>query len=259
MPPRIGLRFDPRSARAEAALLDLALEAEARGVDVLWVAERPTDDEAWVPAAFPLCANLCARTERLRVATGLVSLSLHHPLRVAEDAATLDLISAGRFELGVGLGGDPAGGEHWGVPASERASRFDEALTLVVQAFAGPCSFHGRHFAIEHVEVHPRPETPGGPPLWVGALREPVQRAAAQHGAGLMLRADGSPAAYLDACRESNTRPRLAWLLPDEEPVHAALRLIERYGSDVSDFVLPGVPGARGFAGFEGLRDRLGG
>ncbi|MAE93803.1 MAG: hypothetical protein CL910_04010 [Deltaproteobacteria bacterium] len=223
---RIGLRIDPRlpSSGGEAgerlaALLEAAPTIEASGFDVLWVAERPTSHEALLPSALVLCAALAARTQTLRIATGLLPLPLYHPFRIAEDAAVVDGLSDGRFELGVGLGSDPDALARFGVDAEERAERFEEALEMVQRAWAGgPVEFEGRHFASEGLEVHPQPVQPGGPPLWIGATAPAAQRRAASRQSGLMLRVDASPEPYLETWRRehagsSSAVPRLAWLL----------------------------------------------
>jgi alkanesulfonate monooxygenase SsuD/methylene tetrahydromethanopterin reductase-like flavin-dependent oxidoreductase (luciferase family) len=229
---RVGLRVDPRlpgasggpAGAVEAALVAQARVAEALGIDVLWVAERPTRDQALVPAALPICAAVAAATRRLRVATGLLPLLLHHPLRVAEDSATLDLLSGGRFELGVGLGSEPAGPRRRSLPATPRAERFEEALDLVGRALAADLvEAPGPTWRVPPTPVLPKPATPGGPPLFVGVLRPAAQRRAARRGVGLALPAGASPAPYLEAFAQAHgppergapprARPRVAWLL----------------------------------------------
>ncbi|MDJ0785600.1 MAG: LLM class flavin-dependent oxidoreductase [Myxococcota bacterium] len=250
---RIGLRFEPpASGEGDAAgpewIGELA-RAEEAGFDVVWIAERPTRADALVPSALLVCAGLAARTERLRVATGLLPLPLHHPLRVAEDAATLDLVSDGRFELGLGLGSDPLGLESWGVAREERSARFEEAVTLVQKAFTGrPTSFQGRHFHLEGTAVTPAPRTPGGPPIWVGATRPEAQGMAARLGAGLMLPESADPSPYLQAHAKVEAHaegepmpdgPRLAWLLEGAaDPVERAAAL-GRETRAATDLVFP--------------------
>lgn len=239
---RVGLRFDPRhpegapeeAARAHAALQAAAVRAEAAGVDVLWVAERPARAGALLPAALPVCAALLARTTRIVVATGLLPLPLHHPLRVAEDAATLDGLSDSRFELGVGLGADPEDLARYGVDPEERTGCFEEAVELLLGAWRPePVAREGRHFRVPPTYVRPAPRRPGGPPLWVGTRAVGLQRQAARWSAGLLLRPEDSPAPYLAALGARPSAGRLAWLLPGAPgiPSAASLRaLVERSG-----------------------------
>lgn len=198
---RIGVHYDLRPPGPVepdlAALTEHAAAVEAAGGDVVWVAERPTEPDAWVAAAMPVCAALAVTTERVRLGTAVLPLLLHHPLRVAEDAATLDALSGGRFELGVGLGGDRAALSGFGIAGGGRPERLEEALELVQAAWRGPLEFAGRYFQAQGIEVVPRPVQPGGPPVWVGAGAPSAQRRAARLGAGLILAAGTSPEPYL--------------------------------------------------------------
>lgn len=243
---RVGLRFDPRLADGAlagerlAALLEAAPQAEALGFDVLWIAERPTSEESLVPSALVLCAAVAMRTHRLRIASGLLPLPFYHPLRVAEDAASLDGLSGGRFELGVGLGSDPGALAHFGVEAEERIARFEEALDLILQAWrGGPIAFEGRFFPTENVEVHPRPIQAGGPPLWIGVEAPAAQRRAAERGHGLLVRAGVSAEPYLEALSGAGPS-RVAFLL--EEGAEVPQLTVEHQQISHCDWVLPLAP-----------------
>lgn len=223
---RVGIRITAAAANAPGQLAELAAlatQAESLGFDVLVVPER-LSAEAGVPAALPACAAAAAATERIRIATGLLALPLHHPLRVAEDAATLDALSGGRFELGVGLGAEVEAFGGFGLELRERAARFEEALEVVRRAWAdGPVRFEGRHFRCGDVEVFPKPVQPGGPPLWLGARSADALVRAARLAAGVVLEADTDPRPYLDAW-QSGGAARVAFLLdPDAALDHAAL------------------------------------
>ena len=219
---RIGVHYDLRggvgSEPALGVLAEHARAVEGAGADVIWVGERPTEPDAWIAAAFPVCAALAVATERVRIGTAVVPLLLHHPLRVAEDAATLDALSGGRFELGVGLGGDRDALSGFGIDGGRLAGRLDESLELVRAAWRGPLDFDGRHFQVTGIEVSPRPVQPEGPPVWVGGASPAAQRRAARQGAGLILPIGSSPEAYLEArtaagCEAADAR--LAVLVPE--------------------------------------------
>jgi len=147
-------------------------------------------------------------------------LPLHHPLRVAEDAATLDALSGGRFELGVGLGAEVELFGGFGLDSRERAVRFEEALEVVRRAWAeGPLQFVGRHFRCEGVDVQPKPVQPGGPPLWLGARGEGALARAAQLGCGVVLERGTHPAPYLEAWvagGRARAEARLAFVVESE-------------------------------------------
>ena len=216
---RIGIRITPVPGAAQQRLGELpalAAGAEAAGFDLLVVPERLSADGGF-PAALPACAAALAVTTRLRVATGLLALPLHHPLRVAEDAATLDALSGGRFELGVGLGAEPEAFGGFGLDPRERAARFEEALEVVRRGFGpGPVCFAGRHFRCEEVEVHPKPVQPGGPPLWLGARGPEALARVAQLACGAVIEPGVDPAPYLaawDASGRPRHEARLAFLI----------------------------------------------
>src|SRR5690242_5520375 len=101
------------------------LHAEAQGFDAAWVAQHHFHaDEGGLPSPFVLLAQVAARTSRIRLGTGIVTLPMELPIRVAEDAAALDLISGGRLELGVGSGGNPAAFAAFGLEDVDRRATF---------------------------------------------------------------------------------------------------------------------------------------
>jgi putative FMN-dependent luciferase-like monooxygenase len=114
------------------------VHAERHGFDSAWVAQHHFDgDEGGLPAPFVLLAHVAACTSRIRLGTGIVTLPLDEPVRVAEDAAVFDLISNGRLELGLGSGGTPSAFAGFGRDSADRAAIFDRHMTLVRDAFAG--------------------------------------------------------------------------------------------------------------------------
>lgn len=227
---RIGVLLRP--AGGAAGVLALARQAESLGIGVAAVAA------GGAAAALPLCAALAAATRRIAVASFGLPLAAHHPLRVAEDAATLDGISDGRFELGLSSGAAPGAQRAQLSPgaAEEAAARFAEAVEILRQAWsAEPVDFAGRHFRCGGIEVHPKPARPGGPPLWASADSEAAMACAARLGLGLALRAGADPAPYLNAHAAAHAAgargggappggsgtPRLAWIGAASEVVRA--------------------------------------
>jgi putative FMN-dependent luciferase-like monooxygenase len=114
------------------------VHAERHGFDSAWVAQHHFDgDEGGLPAPFVFLAHVAARTSRIRLGTGIVTLPLDEPVRVAEDAAVFDLMSNGRLELGLGSGGTPSAFAGFGRDSADRAAIFDRHMTLVRDALAG--------------------------------------------------------------------------------------------------------------------------
>ena len=87
--------------------VDRAVLAEKLGFKRVWSSEHHFSEDRWAPSQFPLLAAIAARTERIRLGTGVLLLPFHNPIRVAEDAAVVDIISNGRLDLGVGRGPIP--------------------------------------------------------------------------------------------------------------------------------------------------------
>ncbi len=172
----------PGDARSDADLyreaLELAAHAEDVGFDSVWTSEHHFWDDGYVPSLLPLSAAIAARTSTVDIGTGLVLAPMHHPIRLAEDAAVVDLISGGRFVLGLGHGWLPWELEAFGASMRDRAGRTEAAIETCRRAW-GAGLVDGR-------SVTPKPARPGGPPIWLGAIREPAVRRAARLADGWM-------------------------------------------------------------------------
>ena len=144
--------------------------AEASGFDSCFFGEHHQDHDGFLPSPLIVATAVAARTTRLRVGTSVILLPLHHPVHVAEDVITLDLVSKGRVILGVGIGYQPADFRAFSVPMEDRAGRFEESIEILRRCWAGErFSFHGKHYTLEDVQIRPRPYQKPGPPLWIGA------------------------------------------------------------------------------------------
>ena len=160
--------------------------AEALGFDSVWVG----DHVLWYVPSFDPVAMLgaiAARTSRVRLGTAVMLAALRHPVIVAKAAATLDHLSAGRFVLGVGIGGEnPAEFAAVGVPLAQRSGRLDETLRIcrALWQAKGPVTFSGRYLRLEDVRFDLPPATPGGPPVWVGGRAPRSLRRAGELGDG---------------------------------------------------------------------------
>jgi alkanesulfonate monooxygenase SsuD/methylene tetrahydromethanopterin reductase-like flavin-dependent oxidoreductase (luciferase family) len=172
---RFGLFFQapaaPGRSHAEryAEMIDLIGLADTLGFDVAWLAELHFGG-AFSLLSHPLMAVpvIAQRAPRIRIGTAVSLLPLHHPLALAEQAATADLLSGGRLEFGVGRGSIPSQFHGFGVPVSENRARFDEALEIIRLAWTRErFSFTGTHYRVEEVSVVPRPVQRPHPPLRV--------------------------------------------------------------------------------------------
>src|SRR3989441_9458524 len=150
------------------ALVDAA---EAWGLDVFWLAEMLINPTRSVLSAPLLVASwIAARTRRLRVGTAVQLLPLNHPLRVAGEVTTLDHLSQGRFDFGIGRSGSPRAYDALGVPYAESQERFFEALEIMLEAWKGePFSYEGKFYRFADASVAPRPYRLPHPPLRMAA------------------------------------------------------------------------------------------
>jgi alkanesulfonate monooxygenase SsuD/methylene tetrahydromethanopterin reductase-like flavin-dependent oxidoreductase (luciferase family) len=174
-------------------LLRQIVWAEQAGFDSAWLRERhfhrDHDGRNFFSAPIVAAAWIAARTSRLRIGLGARILPLDHPLRIAEDAATVDLLSAGRLDLGVArIGENDLYQDAFGVDPADARSRFEEALELIERAWtAGTVSFSGRHYTIPEVAVMPRPVQRPGPPIYLVGVSDATLGLGAERGMPLLL------------------------------------------------------------------------
>lgn len=184
--------------------------AEALGYDSVWTSEHHFVEDGYLPSSLLFLAAVAARTSRMRLGTLILLLPLHHPLRVAEDAAVLDLISNGRVDLGVAAGYRVEEFEAFQVPHKERGSRMDEALSILHGAWTdGPFSHQGKAYAFRDVNVTPKPlQRPL--PVFMGGQSKAAIRRAARHGCHLLPSSTTEfnlVEVYHDALREYGRNP----------------------------------------------------
>lgn len=221
------------------AMTDLARVAEESGFTTVTVGHHHFMAEN-LSDPLTVLATVAARTERVRVGTGIFQLPVHDPLRVAEQVATLDELSGGRVSLGVGLGWWPTEYEAHGSVFAERGARMDEALQILALVWSGEATaFDGRFYRFPEVTVQPRPVQRPHPPLWVAGVADPAVRRAARRGDAWIAGPVQSLAAvqsclgtYRDECALLGRSPewilrRYAWVGSDGE--HVRRRVLPRY------------------------------
>lgn len=169
-------------------------EAEALGFHSLFIVEHHFTGHAQVSASLNLLSYLAACTERLRLGTAVVVLPWHNPVLIAEQAATLDLLSNGRLDFGVGKGYRHYEFAGFCIRPEEATERFDEAMDVIRQAWMteGRFSHHGKHWHFENIVVEPAPLQRPHPPFWLGAGSPESIRRAAREGYNLLLDQIGS-------------------------------------------------------------------
>lgn len=144
--------------------------AEELGLDVICLAEFHFTPNRVISSPMTVGAAIAGRTKRITIGTSVLVLPLSNPLRVAEEGATLDHVSDGRFEFGVGRSGFQTAYQGYGIPYSESRDRFREALDVITMAWTNDrFSYSGEYYSYEDVCVIPKPVQTPHPPIRIAA------------------------------------------------------------------------------------------
>lgn len=173
--------------------------AEKLGFDTAWLAELHFNPSfSIMPAPLLLAAALAQRTTRIRLGTAVLLLPLQHPLRTAEEAAVVDLLSQGRLELGVGRGMIAIHFQGFNVAREESRDRFEEALTIIKHAWTQETvQFDGKYFHVPETAVVPKPLQKPHPPLRIAANSPETAVFAGEHGYPVFVASPINPGAKL--------------------------------------------------------------
>jgi alkanesulfonate monooxygenase SsuD/methylene tetrahydromethanopterin reductase-like flavin-dependent oxidoreductase (luciferase family) len=154
--------------------LELVDLAEATGLDSVWLGEMHFNpNRSVLSAPIVVASAIATRTKRLKVGMAVQVLPLINPLRLAEEAATVDQLSEGRFEYGVGRSGNTRAYDTMGITYEESPERFQEALDIILQAWKGETfSYHGKYNHIENASLSPLPYQKPHPPVRLASTTE---------------------------------------------------------------------------------------
>ncbi|HET8920723.1 MAG TPA: LLM class flavin-dependent oxidoreductase [Xanthobacteraceae bacterium] len=179
----------PESGQGFRDYLDFNVAAERLGFVSSFSVEHHFSGWNQVSATLMLLTALAMRTTRLRLGSAVMVLPWHNPVLLAEQAATLDLISGGRLDLGIGKGYRHSEFKGFQIAPEEAEARFDEALEVMIRAFTERHRFshRGRFWRFEDIVVEPPPSQKPHPPLWVAAGSAASIRRAAARGFNLIL------------------------------------------------------------------------
>lgn len=247
---RYGVLFsmqDPPAAPiGHRVLYDAALEqvaaAEAQGYEWVNVTEHHVAADGYLPAVLPLLAAMAAVTRTIRLSTGMLIITLHEPVRVAEEAAVVDLISGGRLTLGVAAGYREVEFRALGADHATRGRRFVESLEILDRAWTGePFSYQGEVFDIPEVVVRPTPVQRPGIPVWIGGTSDPALRRAIRRRSPVFPGAtDGIDVVRRRVARAAELAEQLALPAPDELVV-PRLALVADTVEEARRRALPGI------------------
>jgi len=179
----------PETGQGFRDYLDFNIEGEALGYHSSFLVEHHFSGWNQVSATLTLLTCLAMRTTRLRLGSAVIVLPWHHPVLLAEQAATLDLLSGGRLDLGIGKGYRHSEFKGFGIPREEAEPRFEEALDVILRSWTSRQRFshHGRFWQLEDIVVEPPPAQRPHPPIWIAAASAPSIRRAAARGFNLIL------------------------------------------------------------------------
>jgi alkanesulfonate monooxygenase SsuD/methylene tetrahydromethanopterin reductase-like flavin-dependent oxidoreductase (luciferase family) len=176
--------------------VDQMVLAEELGFDSIWLTEHHYADYGLSSAPSVLLATVAARTTRIRLGIAVYVIPFHHPLRLAEETASIDILSGGRLIVGLGRGNRPMEFFGHGVPQEESRSRMEEGVDILLQAWTKDrVTYSGRHWQIDDVPVYPKPLQQPHPPLAFAVTSPETIAWAAQHGYQMLSSGLGTPLA----------------------------------------------------------------
>jgi len=190
---RVGFYATGSGSGGYRDILDQVVWCDGRGFASAWLRERHFHRDHhgrnFFSAPMVAAAWIAARTSRVRIGLGARILPLDHPLHIAEDAATVDLISGGRLDLGIArIGENDLYQRAFGIDPDEARSRFNEALEVIERAWTGaPFTYSGRHYSVPRLTVVPRPAQRRGPPVHLVGISEATLALGAERGLPLLL------------------------------------------------------------------------
>lgn len=170
-------------------LIDGVAEAERLGFHSIFLVEHHFTGSAQISASLNLLTYLAARTKTIRLGTAVVVLPWHNPVLLAEQAATVDVLSNGRLDFGVGKGYRPNEFERFCIPLEEATERFEESIALIRKSLTSDTRFshHSDRWHFDDIIVEPPPVQRPHPPLWLAGGRPESLRKAAEDGYSLLL------------------------------------------------------------------------
>ena len=180
-PPPSALSFE----QLYRANLEQIVWAESLGFDSVWLTEHHFVADGYTPSPLVLAAAIGERTKRMRIGTNLMLLPLADPVRLAEDAAAVSILTGGRFDLGIGLGYRQVEFDYFGRKLAQRPSLMEEGVAILRQAWSGePVRHRGKRFTIDGLRVAPAPSKL--PRILMGGMAEPAIARAARIGDGFL-------------------------------------------------------------------------
>lgn len=234
-----------------AERLQQIAEAENLGFDSCWLTEHHFCDDGYTPSPLLLAGAIGARTRRMRLGTNLMLLPLHDPVRIAEDAATLSLVTGGRFDLGVGIGYRQLEFDQFGRQLSHRPSLVEEGIDILRRCWSGaPVNFSGKRFTVGDISVTPVPEHK--PAILLGGMAPPAIERAARVADGFLCTGGLGLDTYMESLHKVGKvldEGRIVlgcWAIIAEDPEAEAIRVGEHVLYQANEYIKWGAFGPPG-------------
>ncbi len=257
-------------------LIEEIVEADRLGFRTAWLAEvHFAPHFSLMPAPMMLLAAAAERTSKIRLGLAVNLVPLHHPMRLAEESAMLDVISGGRLEFGAGRGAFPLNYRGYGVEMEASRDMFAEGLDFVVQAWTqNRLNYRGRFFSAENIELTPRPLQKPHPPIRLAANSPDTFTFAGQHGYPIFAGGPVNPIPvlgerleiYKHAAAEAGRATPEDWLAAalmvfvgrDRAAVRSIIEpSLRNYFKSVTEIIEPQSLGVEHVAEFTKVRERL--
>jgi len=201
--------------------------AETIGFNSVWLTEHHFCDDGYTPSPLVIAAAIGARTKRLRIGTNLLQIPLHDPIRLAEDVATLSLLTGGRFDLGVAIGYREFEFAAFHRQLRHRPSLLEEGVEILRRAWRGDAiNFNGQRFQVGNLRVAPQPEHT--PRILIGGMAPPAIERAARIGDGFLSTGGIGHDVYVAALQKAGKRPQDGvicagdWAIVSDDPEREA-------------------------------------
>ena len=181
---------DESEADAYQKVMEQCQAADELGYHCAWFAEHHFSKVGMCPDPLLWCAALAQKTKNIRLGTAISIMPFHNPVRLAEQAAVVDLLSGGRLELGVGRGSQPKEFKTFGMKPSESRKRLVEGLEIVSRLLEGEeVTFEGEFYQCRDVQIFPRPIQKPRPPIWLAGTSPETYAYAGENGFKIMASA----------------------------------------------------------------------
>ena len=233
------MEFHRREGHSQADAFREAFEhielSESLGLDAVWLAESHFNPvRSVLSSPHAIASAIAARTKRLRIGTAVSVLPLGNPLRTAEEAATIDQISEGRFEFGVGRSGLPGSYEGYNIPYSESRERFYEYLEIILEAWCKErFTYKGQFYGFDDVCLVPKPYQQPHPPIRIAATTSDTFPVVGKMGFAIFVGVRGM---NLDGVAEQVESYRAAWKAAGHEgEIDVSLRVPVYVGETEED------------------------